>query len=85
MTPPQPMPESQWKGPRHWRWRGYRRWHRWAVGPLCVSFYVYRPGETARRVWVSHSWRYKNITVGEWRHVDTFRQWRLARARRSTR
>lgn len=28
-----PLSVQPWK----WRWLGYRRWHRWAVGPLCLT------------------------------------------------
>lgn len=64
-------------GPRHWRWRGYRRWHRWALGPLCVSFYVY-PREEGLRPFITHSWRRVDANGEGW-HSPTFRRWLKAR------
>ncbi|RTL06973.1 MAG: hypothetical protein EKK62_11900 [Acidimicrobiia bacterium] len=61
------------------RWKGYRRWHRFHIGPLSLAFYVYPPDEhlgwRGTRLHVAtHSWRYVDAE-GVGRHTLTFRRW----------
>lgn len=62
--------DSLWKPPWQLRWRGWSKWYRVAIGPLCVSVYPYR----RRRPFISHSWRYRHAD-GLHRHAETFRGW----------
>lgn len=64
-------PKAMWKQPWGWRWKGRHKWHRLAIGPLCLSIW---PGGQGRKWFIGHSWQFRNSN-DEMRHVATFRRW----------